>query len=468
MANKMLRLIFILNGILLFTVYAHAQKDTLWRSTGKWSAWGVRFQTQTFGISEGKLDTCNCGGADRPLTQRGNVGLLVSYYRNVDTRFAYSVDLGASYGRVGTSGTPTLTAKSKLFTSLRGDLYYHLGKEKQLISPYLHTGIHAQIGSMYASLPLGAGMRWMMKKSPMFITTQINYGIGLTSSLRNNLQTALGVYINLGSVRKPSGKGVKSMEPATAPCDTDTDMDGVPDAQDGCPRLKGSITNGGCPVCDTDGDGIVDDKDKCPTVPGSMANQGCPVLDSDGDGVVDDKDLCPTVAGAVSNMGCPAVDSDGDGVSDERDLCPMVKGTAANKGCPEAMVPVSPAMPVSPAAPASGGKGIPEVIVYFDTDKFAIRSDAQKEIDRAVVFLAGNGEYDVILRGHTDPRASYEYNVKLSSNRVEAVKRKLMEAGIAESRIRIAHFGETKLVSNGSDENSLARNRRVEFTFVIR
>lgn len=459
MATKMLRLTFFLNVLLLFTTGAYAQKDTLWRSTGKWSAWGVRYQTQTFGISEGKLDTCNCGGADRTLTQRGNVGLLVSYYRNVDTRFAYSVDFGASYGRVGTSGTPTLTAKSKLFTSLRGDLYYHLGKERQLISPYLHTGVHAQIGSMYASLPLGAGMRWMMKKSPMFITSQINYGIGLTSGLRNNLQTALGIYINLGSVKRTSGKPGRVNEMAPSPCDTDTDMDGVPDAQDGCPKLKGSITNGGCPVCDTDGDGIVDDKDKCPTVPGSMTNQGCPVLDSDGDGVTDDKDLCPTVAGAVSNMGCPAVDSDGDGITDDRDLCPTVKGTVANKGCPESAGPI---------APAPAGKGIPQVIVYFDTDKYAIRPDAQLEIDRAVSFLSANPEYNVVLRGHTDVRASYAYNEKLSQNRVNAVKAKLMAAGIADSRISIGHFGEVIPAKEGDGEPNWQKNRRVEFTFVVR
>lgn len=426
-------------GLVLLTQNATAQKDSLWRKTGKWSAWGVRYQTQTFGVSESKLDTCNCESGDRKLSQRGNVGLVVSYYKSVNPRFAYSVDLGASYGRVGTADKPTLLAKEKLFTSIRGDLYYHVGKERQAISPYVHTGLHAQIGSMYASLPLGAGMRWMMKKSPVFITTQIDYGLGLTSQLRNNLITSLGIYINLGADKKQSVK--RGIPAETIPCDTDTDMDGIPDLLDGCPRLKGTKENNGCPSCDTDGDGIVDDKDKCPTVPGTMTNQGCPIQDTDGDGVVDEKDHCPTVPGVVSNNGCPEPAA-------QIMPTPGVMNNAGN-------------------SLSNGNKDIPAVIVYFDTDKYSIRTDAQAEIDRAVAFLSANGEYHVILKGHTDVRASFAYNEKLSSNRVNAVKAKLIAAGIAESRIKIAHFGEVTPAKEGDGENNWQKNRRVEFTFIL-
>ena len=415
-------------GLIMLTQTANAQKDSLWRKTGKWSAWGVRYQTQTFGVSENKLDTCNCAGDDRKLSQRGNMGLLVSYYKSVNPRLAYSADFGFSYGRVGTTKVSTLEYKSKLFTSIRGDIYYHVGKERQLIAPYLHTGLHAQIGSMYASLPLGAGIRWMMKKSPIFITSQIDYGIGITSKLRNNLIASLGVYINLGADKKqPALKRGGGVEGPS--CDTDTDMDGIPDLIDGCPRLKGTKENNGCPSCDTDGDGIVDDKDKCPTVPGTMTNQGCPIQDTDGDGVVDEKDLCPTVPGVVSNNGCPEVKKE---------------------------------MPTP-----TPGKNIPEVIVYFDLDKYAIRTDAQAEIDRAVAFLSANSEYSVILKGHTDVRASYAYNEKLSKNRVETVKAKLVAAGIAASRIKVAHFGEVTPAKEGDGESNWQKNRRVEFTFIL-
>lgn len=436
--QKLLQFGILICSMLALTNLVHAQKDSSWRKTGKWSAWGVRYQTQTYGISENKLDTCNCSGPDRKLSERGNIGLLISYYRSVNPRFAYSADLGFSYGRVGTSEVSTLTYKSKLFTSIRGDLYYHLGKERQLISPYLHTGLHAQIGSTFASLPLGTGMRWMMKKSPVFITSQIDYGIGLTSNLRNNLIASLGIYINLGADKKvPVRRRISVYEQPA--CDLDNDLDGIPDILDACPKLKGTKDNNGCPTCDTDHDGIVDEIDKCPTVPGTMSNQGCPIFDTDGDGVIDEKDICPTVPGKVSN-----------------------------NGCPETAIPVTPA---SPSASNDAGsrviKDIPEVIVYFDTDKFAIRKDAQNEIDSAVAFMSANIKYMVILKGHTDVRASFAYNEKLSQNRVNAVKAKLMAGGIAESRIKIAHFGEVTPAKVGNGEENWQKNRRVEFAFVL-
>lgn len=431
-----MRTSLLLLGCIILSHTASAQKDSSWRKTWRYSAWGVRYQTQTFGITENKLDTCNCGGSDRKVSDRGNVGLLVSYYRNVNTRFAYSADMGLSYGRVGTYKVSTLAYKSKLFTSLRTDLYYHVGKEKQLIAPYLHTGLHAQVGSFYASLPVGAGMRWMMKKSPVFLTTQVDYGIGLTSQLRNNLITSFGLYINLGADKKQ--QQVKRMSSDAAPCDTDSDGDGIVDLLDACPRLKGTKENNGCPACDSDNDGVVDDKDKCPTVPGAITNQGCPVIDTDGDGVVDEKDLCPTVPGVVSNNGCPETPKKADPVA-------------------------SP----SPVPSTNGGKIVPEAIVYFDLDKYAIRPDAQLEIDRVVAFLAANNEYNVILKGHTDTRASFAYNEKLSQNRVNAVKAKLVAAGIAANRIKVAHFGEVTPAKEGDGEQNWQKNRRVEFMFVV-
>jgi outer membrane protein OmpA-like peptidoglycan-associated protein len=445
-----------------------AQKDTLWRKTGKWSALGARFQTQTFGISENKLDTCNCAGADRTLTQRGNMGLLISYYRNVDSRFAYSVDFGGSYGRVGTKKNSTLTAKSKLFTSLRGDLYYHLGKERQMISPYLHTGLHTQIGSFYASMPIGAGMRWMMKKSPVFITSQIDYGIGLTSSLRNNLQTALGVYINLGSLNKPASRRSKVDQLQPSPCDMDTDMDGVPDAQDGCPRLKGSIVNGGCPVCDTDGDGIVDEKDKCPTVPGSMSNQGCPTLDTDGDGVVDEKDLCPTVVGPVKNEGCPVStvpDRDKDGIADNIDVCPDVPGTIANKGCPESVIlERNKGVNNQPDEPANDKE--PEYIIYFDFDKDVLKLRSIKTLNDVLDYMTQNPSFKVHLRGHTDLEGNIPYNQDLSSRRVQNAKAYLIGKGIDPVRIKTDYFGKSTPVIETFKKSLGWRNRRVEISII--
>lgn len=60
---------------------------------------------------------------------------------------------------------------------------------------------------------------------------------------------------------------------AETPVIRDADGDGIEDAKDKCPYMKGDSANGGCP--DTDGDGITDMEDMCPLEPGTKATNGC-------------------------------------------------------------------------------------------------------------------------------------------------------------------------------------------------
>jgi len=106
--------------------------------------------------------------------------------------------------------------------------------------------------------------------------------------------------------------------------DTDSDGDGVADCQDGCPNDPHKISPGICgcgtPDTDTDGDGTPDCHDPCPTDPLKIAPGQCgcnhPDTDTDGDGVADCIDNCPTVPNALQS------DADGDGVGDACDNCP--------------------------------------------------------------------------------------------------------------------------------------------------
>jgi hypothetical protein len=151
----------------------------------------------------------------------------------------------------------------------------------------------------------------------------------------------------------------------TFPPPADSDGDGVPDSQDGCPADPAKTALGicGCGMADTDsdGDGIADCIDGCPadtnkTAPGIC---GCevPDTDSDGDGTADCQDSCPTQAGPGPD-GCPVVtpptDSDGDGVPDDQDDCsgtPTGESVDAN-GCSGEQL-ITQLCPC--AGPASGG-----------------------------------------------------------------------------------------------------------------
>ncbi|RZD52013.1 MAG: hypothetical protein CXT67_07330 [Methanobacteriota archaeon] len=95
-------------------------------------------------------------------------------------------------------------------------------------------------------------------------------------------------------------------------------------------------------VTDSDGDGIVDADDECPNSPDEPVwPDGCTPsqLDSDEDGVTDDLDLCPEtgVGFTVDANGCAdnQKDADGDGISDAGDQCPNTPITevADANGC---------------------------------------------------------------------------------------------------------------------------------------
>ncbi|GAA4357873.1 DUF5723 family protein [Hymenobacter saemangeumensis] len=109
----------------------------------------------------------------------------------------------------------------------------------------------------------------------------------------------------------------------------DRDGDHVPDATDVCPDTPGLAKFKGCP--DTDKDGTQDSEDECPTEPGPAKFKGCP--DGDGDGTPDKYDQCPEDRGPVETKGCP--DRDSDGVMDQNDKCPDTPGPADHFGCPD-------------------------------------------------------------------------------------------------------------------------------------
>ena len=116
---------------------------------------------------------------------------------------------------------------------------------------------------------------------------------------------------------------------------TDTDGDGTPDDEDGCPYDAGKIEPGicGCGVsdADTDGDGTADCLDGCPLDGGKIEPGicGCGVsdADTDGDGTADCLDGCPLDGGKIEpgicGCGVADIDTDLDGLADCIDPCPL-------------------------------------------------------------------------------------------------------------------------------------------------
>jgi outer membrane protein OmpA-like peptidoglycan-associated protein/tetratricopeptide (TPR) repeat protein len=106
--------------------------------------------------------------------------------------------------------------------------------------------------------------------------------------------------------------------------------------------------------------------------------------------------------------------------------------------------------------------------IYYDLDKWDIRSDAAKELDKLAEVLEANPTIKMELSSHTDSRESLKYNQLLSERRAQAAVDYLISKGIAKDRLTAKGYGKTRLVNKCTDgvqcpEEMHQQNRRTEF-----
>lgn len=103
--------------------------------------------------------------------------------------------------------------------------------------------------------------------------------------------------------------------------------------------------------------------------------------------------------------------------------------------------------------------------VFFDYDKYDIRSDAASQIAANARFLAQHPNMHFLIEGHCDERGSTEYNIALGDNRASSAKDALVRAGVSADRIKTTSFGKEKPFCTGSNEQCWQQNRRGHFVF---
>ncbi|SFC37858.1 peptidoglycan-associated lipoprotein [Polaromonas sp. OV174] len=114
----------------------------------------------------------------------------------------------------------------------------------------------------------------------------------------------------------------------------------------------------------------------------------------------------------------------------------------------------------STAGPANTAK-----IIYFDFDSYVVKPEFQSVIDAHAKYLAANKSRKMAIEGHTDERGGREYNLALGQKRSEAVRRALGLLGVADAQVEAVSFGKEKPAVQGSDEASMAKNRRAEISY---
>jgi peptidoglycan-associated lipoprotein len=130
-------------------------------------------------------------------------------------------------------------------------------------------------------------------------------------------------------------------------------------------------------------------------------------------------------------------------------------------------VNAAPAPPPSTAPSATEAELFAQNVkdIYFDYDKYDVRADQQGSLQGDAQFLQQHPNIHITIEGHCDERGSTEYNLALGTNRADAVKNALIQAGVGGDRIKTITMGKEKPSCTESNESCWQQNRRGHFVY---
>ena len=110
-------------------------------------------------------------------------------------------------------------------------------------------------------------------------------------------------------------------------------------------------------------------------------------------------------------------------------------------------------------------KALNLMAVHFDTGSATISADSMDVLAAAANALkAAPAGSKVEIGGYTDNTGDPAANLKLSDERANAVRSKLIELGVAADSLVAKGYGDAKPVADNATEEGRAKNRRMEFT----
>ena len=99
--------------------------------------------------------------------------------------------------------------------------------------------------------------------------------------------------------------------------------------------------------------------------------------------------------------------------------------------------------------------------IYFEVGRKGLTDEGKAQLAIQADMLKQHEDYGVLIQGYTDQQGSASYNMQLGMKRAETVKAELVNAGIAEHRIKAMSLGEEGVLCVDASDICRHMNRRV-------
>jgi outer membrane protein OmpA-like peptidoglycan-associated protein len=98
--------------------------------------------------------------------------------------------------------------------------------------------------------------------------------------------------------------------------------------------------------------------------------------------------------------------------------------------------------------------------VFFSDASAELGSRGRLALEGQAAWLLRNRELSVVIEGHADDAGDVAHNIEVSQRRADAVRRRLIQMGVAPDRIRIVAYGRERLIAECAAAGCAAQNRR--------
>jgi outer membrane protein OmpA-like peptidoglycan-associated protein len=104
--------------------------------------------------------------------------------------------------------------------------------------------------------------------------------------------------------------------------------------------------------------------------------------------------------------------------------------------------------------------------ILFEFDSAKINPNAMQLVDKLASVMMHYPNLNVAVVGYTDNTGNFNYNIKLSERRANAIVGQLVKDGVSSNRLAGVGVGPLNPIASNETEEGRAQNRRVELVLI--